>query len=294
MKRSCAPPRKVTLAAAAACGLATAPGHAGIAVTEFLNNPDGTDAGREWVELFNFSPVAVDVTGWVLGDEDGDAFVLPERLLPPGGYLVLVSGGTGGLDAATAKAVLELEWLGGAASDHVIGMAGVALANGADELVLRDAAGNIRWSLAWADDEAEARATFLTGSIDFSVSTFGDKEAPGVVRAGDDLGVPGFPGYEQNDAAADPLAGESDIASLALVFGEDYLNVAEPSTASPLAGAYRTIPPGDGDHDGIVNVADLLLLLAEWGECAGICPADFNGDGAVDEADVVLLLENWT
>ena len=27
-----------------------------LAITEFLNNPDGADKGREWVELFNYGP----------------------------------------------------------------------------------------------------------------------------------------------------------------------------------------------------------------------------------------------
>jgi hypothetical protein len=51
--------------------------------------------------------------------------------------------------------------------------------------------------------------------------------------------------------------------------------------------------PGDVDGDGIVNTADLLLLLADWG-CAGIyCPGDLNEDGQTNTADLLTLLADW-
>lgn len=49
---------------------------------------------------------------------------------------------------------------------------------------------------------------------------------------------------------------------------------------------------GDLNGDGVVNVFDLLLLLENWGSCAG-CDADLNGDGMVNVFDLLLLLENW-
>jgi hypothetical protein len=51
--------------------------------------------------------------------------------------------------------------------------------------------------------------------------------------------------------------------------------------------------PGDLNGDGIVNGADMGLLLVSWGPCSG-CAADFNGDGIVDGADMGLLLTYWT
>lgn len=50
---------------------------------------------------------------------------------------------------------------------------------------------------------------------------------------------------------------------------------------------------GDLNGDGVVDVADLLLLLAAWGTCPQPCPADLNGDGVVDVADMLILLANW-
>lgn len=51
---------------------------------------------------------------------------------------------------------------------------------------------------------------------------------------------------------------------------------------------------GDLNGDGVVNGADLGLLLAQWGPCAASCGADFNGDGIVDGADLGALLGAWT
>lgn len=54
-------------------------------------------------------------------------------------------------------------------------------------------------------------------------------------------------------------------------------------------------PPGDLNGDGVVDVSDLLILLATWGPCprSGDCPADINGDGTVDVSDLLVLLANW-
>jgi len=62
--------------------------------------------------------------------------------------------------------------------------------------------------------------------------------------------------------------------------------VAAPSKGpSPLPFA-----PGDLNQDGVVNGADLALLLGAW----GTPNADINGDGTTDGSDLALLLGNWT
>lgn len=52
---------------------------------------------------------------------------------------------------------------------------------------------------------------------------------------------------------------------------------------------------GDLNGDGVVDVTDLLLLLAVWGPCpeTGECAADLNGDGVVDVSDMLILMANW-
>jgi hypothetical protein len=53
--------------------------------------------------------------------------------------------------------------------------------------------------------------------------------------------------------------------------------------------------PGDLNGDGVVGVADLLILLANWGACPDCnnCPADLDGDCNVGVADLLILLANW-
>ena len=50
--------------------------------------------------------------------------------------------------------------------------------------------------------------------------------------------------------------------------------------------------PNDINGDGLVNGADLTLLLGSWGICIG-CAADLNGDFFVDGIDLALLLGSW-
>jgi len=54
-------------------------------------------------------------------------------------------------------------------------------------------------------------------------------------------------------------------------------------------------PIGDLNGDGVVDAADLLILLSAWGECGtpDNCPADLDGDGIVNAADLLILLGNW-
>ncbi len=279
--------------------LALPQAHGQVAVTEFMVDPDGTDMGREWVELFNFSRVPLSLRGWTLEDQGSDVVELPAIMLPSAGYAVIVSGGLaglGGVDASTAKAIFETEWLEGS-SARVVGVEDMALANEADEIVLRDPAGTVVWAAAYADDDTPALATFLTGQRDFSINVYGSRGSPGVVRWGDDNGVPGFPGYEENGATRDPFAYESDVSMLETLFGRAYANVRVPGLASPLQGGYEVVPAGDVDWDGVVGVADFLAVLAAWGPCAPerpVCPADFDGSGAVGQDDLTIVLLGWT
>ena len=52
---------------------------------------------------------------------------------------------------------------------------------------------------------------------------------------------------------------------------------------------------GDLDGDGSVGISDLLILLAEWGQCADCddCRADIDGNCTVGIGDLLILLANW-
>jgi hypothetical protein len=58
------------------------------------------------------------------------------------------------------------------------------------------------------------------------------------------------------------------------------------------AGAFG-VRPGDADGDGIVDVADLILVLGDWGCGSGYCPGDLNQDGAVNVNDLLAVLSDW-
>jgi hypothetical protein len=49
---------------------------------------------------------------------------------------------------------------------------------------------------------------------------------------------------------------------------------------------------GDVNGDGVVDVSDLLLMIGDWGSCAG-CPSDANNDGYVDVTDLLIAIANW-
>ncbi len=46
---------------------------------------------------------------------------------------------------------------------------------------------------------------------------------------------------------------------------------------------------GDINGDGVITVADVLLVLSEFG-CLSSCTADVDGDTYVNVADILLLL----
>ena len=49
---------------------------------------------------------------------------------------------------------------------------------------------------------------------------------------------------------------------------------------------------GDFNLDGVIDVTDLLNLLAAWGVCSG-CVQDTDDDGLVNITDLLTLLGNW-
>jgi hypothetical protein len=59
--------------------------------------------------------------------------------------------------------------------------------------------------------------------------------------------------------------------------------------------ARSTGSPADLNGDGVVNGADLAILLGAWGACpkGAPCPADLDGDGGVGGADLAILLGAW-
>ena len=49
---------------------------------------------------------------------------------------------------------------------------------------------------------------------------------------------------------------------------------------------------GDINADGVVNVNDLMAIIAAWGPCTG-CDADVNVDGVVNVNDLMAIIAAW-
>ncbi len=90
--------------------------------------------------------------------------------------------------------------------------------------------------------------------------------------------------------------------SIALLPGNNSFLVAGSFATSPAGDAVAAVwdecAPHTGGNsdlngDGIVDGADLGLLLGAWGLCEG-CAEDLTGDGTVDGADLGVLLGAWT
>ena len=63
--------------------------------------------------------------------------------------------------------------------------------------------------------------------------------------------------------------------------------------ASGIAGAGSVDCPADIDENGVVNGADLAMILSGWGPCSGGCAADLDGDGVVAGGDLAMVLAAW-
>ncbi len=72
-----------------------------------------------------------------------------------------------------------------------------------------------------------------------------------------------------------------------IVFGAGRVDVYE-----AVVLAMSQVSSADINCDGVVDVLDLIMLLAAWGPCPG-CPEDVNGDDVVDVLDLIEVLAAW-
>lgn len=71
---------------------------AGVRITEVMYDADGTDTKREWVELYNEGPDAVNLTDWKFADKSSHVLNVPPKngglgsmMLAPGRYAILAA-----------------------------------------------------------------------------------------------------------------------------------------------------------------------------------------------------------
>ncbi len=122
-------------------------------INEFLPNPIGKDTEEEWIELFNNSQEAVDLSGWQIKDASGKAFFLKNKI-GPGQYFVL--------DYKTTK---------------------ISLNNNAETLFLYDQKGNLIDKAEFAGAAPEGKSLIRqNGQFIFT-----DKPTPGKANALENL-----------------------------------------------------------------------------------------------------------
>lgn len=103
-----------------------------VVINEIMQNPQrnaGSDYDGEWFEVVNIGDTAIDINGWCIRDNGSNSHTINNGgplNVPAGGYLVL------GRNGNTSQN-------GGVTLDYVYGTA-ITLANGDDEIILKDAA----------------------------------------------------------------------------------------------------------------------------------------------------------
>ena len=93
-----------------------------------------------------------------------------------------------------------------------------------------------------------------------------------------------------------PLPAARDLFGTAVSTSGSVVLVGMPRTSEEAGSAFAAgCRRSDLDGDGVVDLADLLMLLAAWGvcECTYPCPGDGDLNGRVEVADLILLLTDW-
>jgi len=109
-----------------------------VVISEVFYDTPGTDSDEEWIEFYNNSPVAVDISGWKLIDDNGSgsSYTIPQGfIIAAGTYFTVAADQTGFFN------------LYGYDADAYGGIPG--LNNTGDSLVLKNKAGTLMDVVAW-------------------------------------------------------------------------------------------------------------------------------------------------
>ena len=118
--------------------------------------------------------------------------------------------------------------------------------------------------------------------------------------SGQDGGVPSYDITHSTQAGGGGSSAGGDF-SLDGTIGEVVAGPMAGGEFDVLSGSLQSEAPvcerADLNCDGIIDGADLGVMLLNWGPCpgtgAGSCQGDINHDGSVDGADLGQLLVNW-
>lgn len=191
---------KFTFAIAALAGIA-ASANAGVTINEVLGSTASTDS--EFIELYNTTGAAVDLTGWSieLWDSDADTagFMGSDGGAPFALTGSIAAGGYFTLGNAQAQALI------GFSADMTIGSNSIE--NGSYTMILRDASSALVESLLVIDNVADVANDGSAAIIaDATVGPDGTFLPAGVYRLGDGNAAWGILEFDQAPASATPGA----------------------------------------------------------------------------------------
>lgn len=149
---------------------------------------------------------------------------------------------------------------------------GVTITN-IDEHIVNHHSGEPYSTAAWAMDQNSP-----DGGCKWNTDTFATNSNANALRWGTMFNF-------RFDADQPPVAGNATLSLFKSGAAPD------PSVAVLVPGAPPPPPcPGDINDDGIIDGADMGLLLGNWG---GTGVGDLNNDGVVDGGDAGVLLASW-
>jgi regulation of enolase protein 1 (concanavalin A-like superfamily) len=121
----------------------------GVVINEIMYKPADDRDSKDWIELYNSSSTAVDLSKWVLKDDDDKhTFMIPDgTVLPANGYIVLCN------DVTAFRTVYPTEQIA------LVGNISYGFGNPSDQVRLYDAAGILVDSVSY-----DAKAPWPTGA----------------------------------------------------------------------------------------------------------------------------------
>ena len=235
-------------------------------LSELLADPAAVnDSAGEWLEVFNAGDATVNLRGWVLADLGSDRHVIvADVLVEPGAYVVLARNGdfatNGGVDAAYVYS-------------------GLALANGADELLLFAPDGTEVDRVLWGSGLAITPGA----SLERQASGWATAQSPWPGSAGD-LGSPGAVATNQPpDPNATPN-GSATPGPAATLPPNGLWPIA--ATPSPLQIEEIHFVGSDDEYIALQNVSGAALNLAGW--LVGDAQVPGGGEGLYELPDATL------
>ncbi|MFO0828326.1 MAG: dockerin type I repeat-containing protein [Phycisphaerales bacterium] len=244
---------------------------------DFTSNPTGNSADMAaWAA--SIGPYTIDSSVDFESHPDGDLVADYYPGVTLSGTNVIVAHGAGSRSGAATRPLSEGEGPLGAFQGYVVN---TATAEG--------------WSLTVTFDAPVVAAGFMTADL---FNAFGDNSLMIESFDGDDasgafLGVAWSSAlnFELNNryfmGLGDPLGRIKSIriSTAAVLYGDTQY-------VDGVSYAVATAPPCPADltGDGVVNGADLGIVLGSWGAGGA---ADLDGDGTVNATDLAIVLGAW-